>query len=714
MYFTATILIVFLSIILGMVAFYKNSKSATHKLLLALTLIVSLWSIFNYFSVQTKIPEEVIIWLRPIMMVTGAMFPVIYLLAKAFPSHSLGLSKLQFLGIISETIFIDILAASPLVFQRVEIVEGSVNPMPGIAMPLFAIHVIGYLILTIFTLRQKYRIFRGKQKIQLKYLILGLVLTFVLATITNFLCVIIFNYTSLVAIGPLFSFILIAFVTYAIVKHRFLDIGVVIAKTVTYSLLVTLLGIMYAVGFSILSLFITQTNSNIQELLISTSLSLLMVLSFQPILHFIEKKSDSFFNKGKYNTRELLGKLGNIMSSTFQLSSLLDKIISELNSQMRVTFSSIILFKDNEINWQSHKGKDFPEDIKSEEIFRLIETIKISTKEKIAIFDEMSESTEKELLRKMNISVVVPLIEEDKLMGAILLGEKSSGDLYSVDDINTLIIIRPQISVAINNALSYEEIKKFNETLQSEVDKATTNLKTANTQLHELDKLKDEFVSLASHELRTPMTAIRGSLSTILEGYAGDISPMSREFLTAAYNENDRLLRLVNNLLNISRIEAGRFTFTITKIIIGDVINEVITNLERAAKEKNLYLKYEHDGVIPAIEADGDKVREVLINIIGNAIKFTHKGGITVKCWVENNTVITSVTDTGSGIAKDDKELLFKKFSQVQGNYSKQSGGTGLGLYISKIIIEGLKGSIWLESIIGVGSSFYFSLPIAK
>jgi signal transduction histidine kinase len=228
-----------------------------------------------------------------------------------------------------------------------------------------------------------------------------------------------------------------------------------------------------------------------------------------------------------------------------------------------------------------------------------------------------------------------------------------------------------------------------------------------------LDKLKDEFVSLASHELRTPMTAIRGSLSTILEGFAGDISPQSREFLIAASNENDRLIRLVNNLLNISRIESGRFDFIKTPVNMNALIIEVVNNLSEAAKEKNLFLKYEPNSAIPVITTDGDKIREVLINIVGNAIKFTHQGGVTIRIEQKEGLITTSINDSGSGIAPEDQEILFKKFSQARGSYSQTTGGTGLGLYICKIIIEGLKGKIWLESTVGHGSTFYFSLPIA-
>ena len=310
------------------------------------------------------------------------------------------------------------------------------------------------------------------------------------------------------------------------------------------------------------------------------------------------------------------------------------------------------------------------------------------------VTQEISDEIEKKT--KIKTIVIYPLLFAGKSFGSLTIGLAKRADDLSRAEKETLDELIYAVGISLDRAKLHEALKIANEKLQ------------------ELDKLKDEFVSLASHELRTPMTAIKGSLSTILDGYAGDVSKDSREFLTAAYNENDRLIRLVNNLLNISRIEAGRFTFNVSNIDIGKLISEVLSSLQPAVKEKNIYLKYEPDGKIPPVTGDVDKVKEVLINLAGNAIKFTHKGGVTITVSVKDEKVITAVTDTGSGIAKEDQDLLFKKFSQVGKNYARPTGGTGLGLYISKKIVEGLQGSIWLDSTLNKGSTFYFSLPIAK
>jgi len=300
-------------------------------------------------------------------------------------------------------------------------------------------------------------------------------------------------------------------------------------------------------------------------------------------------------------------------------------------------------------------------------------------------------------------TIMIPVVTEGKSAGLVLFGFDKVSDKISDSDKEIISVLASFFGIIV-----------FIIKLNIKNEKTSAKLDKANIDIQELAKLKDEFVSLASHELRTPMAAIKGSLSTILEGYAGDISIQAREFLVAAANENERLLRLVNNLLNISKIEAGRFNFELACVRYDDLIKEVVTNLESSAKEKGLFLMHEEAENLPTVIADDDKLKEVLINIIGNAIKFTHKGGVIIRTKIVDDFVMTTITDTGSGIAADDQEVLFKKFSQARSNYAKTTGGTGLGLYICKQIIEGMKGKIWLESTLGVGSTFFFTLPIEK
>ncbi len=230
------------------------------------------------------------------------------------------------------------------------------------------------------------------------------------------------------------------------------------------------------------------------------------------------------------------------------------------------------------------------------------------------------------------------------------------------------------------------------------------------SQEKQLAKMKDEFLSVASHELRTPLTAIDGLIAMIREGEYGKVNKELQQPLADVNLASERLINLVNDLLSVSRIEAGRLKYNLTDCHVKNGINEVIRFLEVVAKEKGLTLKA---GKIPdvSIQADKDKVRQILNNLIGNSLKFTDKGGITITAKEEGELLIIKVSDTGIGIKKEDQQKLFQKFEQLDSGKGRPAG-TGLGLFISKQMCQKMGGDLWLaKSEFGKGSTFAFSMP---
>lgn len=235
------------------------------------------------------------------------------------------------------------------------------------------------------------------------------------------------------------------------------------------------------------------------------------------------------------------------------------------------------------------------------------------------------------------------------------------------------------------------------------------------TEERQIAQMKDDFLSIASHELRTPMTAIKGFLDMVIKGEVGKVSnPKIKEYLELAYDGNDRMIKLVNDMLNASRIEAGRMKFILEDVQVEKIIQESVTELTEIARPAKIYLKFKKPKKsLSKIIAAKDKVRMVLSNLIGNAIKFTEKGGVTVSVEEKEKNIIVHIKDTGVGIAKEDLKKLFKKFSQVDASISRSGKGTGLGLYISKRIVNKLGGKIWIDSKgLGKGTTTSFSLPI--
>lgn len=313
------------------------------------------------------------------------------------------------------------------------------------------------------------------------------------------------------------------------------------------------------------------------------------------------------------------------------------------------------------------------------------------------ILDESSATKMAEMLN-IRTTVVFPLSFAGEIMGTLSIClNKHIGDLShaELDTIRELIEV---ISIAIEKAKIYHE------------------LQLANERLKQMDKLKDEFVSVASHELRTPMTAIKSYAWMVLNGKTQELNDKSKEYLKRVYISTERLINLVNDMLSVSRIESGRVQITVEPFNAADLIFEVITEFKPRSEEKSINLFSQLPSSSLMVSGDKSKIQEVLENLIGNALKFTPaQGTIAVTASDQGNMIKFCVKDSGKEISSDDIKKLFTKFGRLDSSYVSisENGGTGLGLYICKQYIELQKGKIWAESETGNGTAFYFTLPKA-
>jgi len=243
-------------------------------------------------------------------------------------------------------------------------------------------------------------------------------------------------------------------------------------------------------------------------------------------------------------------------------------------------------------------------------------------------------------------------------------------------------------------------------------------LESANEELKKIDGMKSEFVSVASHELRTPLTAIKSAVQLILKGKTGEINENQRRFLSMAERNINRLANILNNLLDFSRIESGKIGIKFEELDIRSSIEFILSSLKPQADGKSIHLKMEIQEDLPPVYADREKVEQILTNLIGNAIKFTPEGGeisVSAKPFGEDGDMVAvSVKDSGIGIPEDQLRKIFDKFFRVEDSLRGSITGTGLGLAITKGLVEAHHGGIWVESEVGEGSAFTFTLPISK
>lgn len=269
----------------------------------------------------------------------------------------------------------------------------------------------------------------------------------------------------------------------------------------------------------------------------------------------------------------------------------------------------------------------------------------------------------------------------------------------------------PEMMVRLNKVLEEKQrVKRLGDFIGQ--------LEESVQELRKLDEIKSEFVSVASHELRTPLAAIKNAVQLILTGKTGAINENQVKFLSMAERNINRLMNILNDLLSLSRIESGKMTMNFEELDLRGLIEFIHSSFKPQTDGKSIHLRMELPPEVPAIYGDREKVEQILTNLVGNALKFTPEGGaILISAKPEDGNgsrMAISVKDTGAGIPSDQLDKIFEKFHQVEGSLQRSVGGTGLGLAITKGLVEAHQGRIFVESEVGKGSVFTFTLPISR
>ncbi len=311
--------------------------------------------------------------------------------------------------------------------------------------------------------------------------------------------------------------------------------------------------------------------------------------------------------------------------------------------------------------------------------------------------------------------IATPIVHENRTLGVLAAGSTERKGYFSEKFVEAFEALAHELGLAVVNARLYAEIRELNRTLEQKVSSRTRELEEANRNLQELDRLKSEFLANMSHELRTPMNSILGYTQLVLDGVDGPVTPQQRESLERVENNAQHLLKLINDILDLSKIEAGRMELAVAPVDLGALARDAAEDLAATAAAKGLWCRVAVGDGDLRVEGDPDKLREVLNNLIINAIKFTDHGGVEVRVSARDRDgapgVEVAVVDTGVGIPAESLGEVFEAFKQVDGSATRAHGGTGLGLSISRRLVELHGGRIGVESRVGEGSRFWVWLP---
>ncbi|MDP2217320.1 MAG: PAS domain S-box protein [Methanolobus sp.] len=315
---------------------------------------------------------------------------------------------------------------------------------------------------------------------------------------------------------------------------------------------------------------------------------------------------------------------------------------------------------------------------------------------------------------KMKRYMSVPILDGERVVGVAGVGNKMGP--YDQADVRQLTLLMEGMWQIIEQKKIDETLRKYAGELaqvNSELYKANVELSAANEELKSLDRMKDEFLSNVSHEFKTPLTSIQGYSQLISDGTLGSVNDQQKKAVDTVMRNSERLRKLVDSLLYISRAQAGKLTYSFSMVPITSIIDNSIQDLALQAEKKDITFEKNLREDLPLIRGDRDKLVDVIVNLLDNAIKFTPTGGkVEVGAFVDNDKIHVYVRDSGIGIPADKIPNLFGRFYQVDSSIKRRYGGTGLGLYICKMIVEDHKGKIWVESEEGKGSTFHVLLPL--
>lgn len=402
-------------------------------------------------------------------------------------------------------------------------------------------------------------------------------------------------------------------------------------------------------------------------------------------------------------------KLITILTSTVAIRELLEQVASEVQTASHASQVFFFVYKPDD-RFVTSGTVGFLRPTVSD--CHMLEAYFYRTGRSAAKIHNLHDEAEiRRLLKSYRVEFVMPLIRAEQIIGFIFLGSKKSGT-YTPYDIGMVFDIKNDLAIAIQNAISLEAVKDLNANLQQRIDSATEELRSSNEQLRGLDTAKDEFVSMASHQLRTPLTSVKGLISMVLEGDAGKITKMQRQLLREAFTSSERMVHLISDFLNVSRVQTGKFMIERRTVDLAKVVKQEVRALETTAESRDLTFKLDTPAKPVEVEIDEGKIRQVIMNFIDNALYYSRPNTvITISLRVFPHEVKFEVIDHGIGVPVRQQVGLFTKFFRADNARTQRPDGTGVGLYLAKMVVDGHGGKILFASKEGKGSTFGFSLP---
>src|SRR5574341_979839 len=707
---------VFLScIVIGGFVFFKNPTSAINRYFGLFNFAIGFWNLGDFGVLCFRDMQNLAVMSDRIAGLGGVLFVALFV---RFHCAVAGENRLTARVALILSLFVPILAVmmpSPLIIREVRIDGNGFREIPGPLFPLFGLYLVWGVLYGVYKLLGVYRHADGAKRTQVRYMLAAFVFG-VAAVMLYFLAT-----QSRVVGAPAFAYAAElsydVIMAYAILQHGALDIRTVVHKTLLWLLTSALAVVPVCVGFLIVRPWIGNSPWATVGVLASASLLMLMYA------RTIQPRIDHLFERRRYDLYQSVQRLAERLVLLKGAAEVSEKVVSTVSDVLYPQKAFVVVLADRA------SRSVFPPQTAEVQFFNdavgdwVAQYNDIVTKQD-CVTRQMGEISDAlgAYLDQAGIDLLVPFVKDGVLLGILHLGSKRNLQPYTRLDLDFLNRLRTEVTVAYHNSLLFEsvteltkQLEDWNAELEQKIQLRTQELEGAYNQLKELDQAKTRFFASVSHELRTPLTLILAPLESVLKGDMGPIPDGLQRHVAVMHQNGLRLLKQINNLLDLTKLDAGRMTLECRPGDLRAFFRGLVAAVAPMAEKKYIELKGYEDAPLPRhVHFDPDRLEKVVLNLVFNAIKFTNVGGRVELRWGRSTEgqLQVQVKDTGIGIAEKDLPKLFKRFSQVDASTSRRYEGTGIGLALAKEIIELHGGRIGVESEPGRGSTFTFTIPL--
>lgn len=707
------------TLMLGGIVIARDWRRSYAQAFMLMAVFITVWIGANYLTNHPTSNLELANLANVVAFVAGYATVLSGLLfTYHFPVRT-AIKQLELWLVLLVSAAIIILSCTEFVAGRAYILEGKTMFTTGSGLIFYVISFVSLVGLITRNLTLRTRKLSKVKKSQARWVLFAFASSALLGLVLNAIVPLLWpeHTAESTRFGPLVTILLVGVIGYTIIRHGLFDIKLAVVRTVAYGLsIATLTALYFGLAYIIsMTIFNQAVTSGVSLSPINILIALAMALTFQPIKQFFDRATNQIFFRDRYDTGELIATLARILTSTTSLRILLERAASHIEGAMKVSHSTFVVFRDGKEDTVV-SSKSSAQLTKSD---RQAITAYVSDKYEVQLLQEIDKLAETDsdlknilkLLRRHGVAAILPLSDK---VGYVLLGEQK-GSGFAARDVRALNAISDELLIAIQNVRSIQEVRDLNMNLQQRIDAATRELRGTNEKLRALDATKDEFISMASHQLRTPLTGIKGYLSMVLEGDVGKISDKQRQMLDQAFSSSERMVRLISDFLNVSRLQTGKFVIDAHPTDLAKIVRQEVDSLKQLAESHSLQLSCSVPKSLPKLLVDEDKLRQVIMNFIDNAIYYSPSNTtIAVKLFTEGGDVVLEIHDRGMGVPLDAQKKLFTKFFRADNARKQRPDGTGVGLFLAKKVVTAMSGTIVFESREGKGSVFGFRLPLKK